>query len=1851
MADWNVGNAYLQVIPSFRGVEKMMMRETDKLARSIDDSIAKGANDGLTKAFRDFDSDKISKSASKTSDKWSTMFESTINKHLKDAAASLPEFEPKANLSKFDRAIAQTKKQLTELSNSKIGPGGDTGLDELDTKLGQIVKRMTGLADETKNADQRLRLLSAAGQADMLKGMVEQARSEGLTDGRTFGGAFAIGARQSIDAALKNLPEVNVDADTSPALRAVAELRAQLETLGEKKIGVDIDRDRFEEELVAVKAQIESLSRDPKAIELKYDLDKASASLRKFADEIEPTLNGQMDKAGRTGGDRWSGAFAAIVNQKLTSAIQSIPNIPMTVDNTDAERKLAAIRVEMEGLAGKTIGVDIDAGAALAVIAVLKDRLNSLDSDDVSVDVRTNALAAAAELEAVARAAGHADQSIGGIGTTSGLSMSRLGYMIAIGASIGSLISPAAVAASVAIAGIGVAAAGAAIGAGVLALAVVGIGDAVKKMDAYQQDANKSAKSFSQAQNAVLSATDAVRNAETNLKNVRQDAADAAVQAQQRIADAQRNVVRAQRDSAEAVKNARENERQAILDVASARVDAHDSIAAAVQSEQDAERAATKAVKDQSEARLELNKALKDAVNNLRELDTAVKRNGNEIDKATTASMAAKLALDKILTNPRATEIEKRMAKEAYDEQIIQIESLKEKQTDLLAQQKAAAKDGVESTAAVKNAREALANADERAADAARRVADAQKAVSKAQLDGAQKVAKAEQRVDDARQATVKAQVDGAERVADAQRAVADAQTAAAKQQRDAQRQEASGVQGLTAAQRALAAAHEATGVAGGEAFDNMNDALNNLSPAAQRFAKFIFSLKPALQSLREAAQSGLLPGLQDGIQSLVDTYLPSFLTFVGKIAKGLGAMFRATSTVLAMPQWRAFFTFLSQTALPSLQGMWVASLNLARGVANIIRALSPLSGPMGQGLVDLTERFAQWSDQLDTSTGFQKFLAYAKEEGPKVVILIESMVTFVGRLLAAMAPMGAVVVAIATAVFQWMNSWDIDTLSGVVEILAILGTAIFVLSGLVNAVKFAVEAWNAVSLIAAGVQKVLAAATLRFNTATVAAVGSTGLLNGALFSTAGAGAAGAGGMVAMSAALGPLAIALAGIAGIWYLQTRGQRAAKESTDELAPALQELGKAYETAGNSATLGGAAVTDSFRRIVSTNADMQKAVVTLTNLGASLDVVAGAASGSAEQLDKVVEIIETRIATLKKEENDHFFSIFDNQKRSDEMDRLWELEDAFKKNAAAAHLTNDAMALLSDSTSETTASVALLTPAEQALADASGVLADKSSTAQQKVDALTKAQDVLRQSGIDAIEAEEGWEASLDGLTSSVNAAKAAHDADAKSLDIHTATGRTNRDMLEALIGSADKMYDADVALNGVTQGAIDKGKGHYEQIRLVAKQLGLGKIATDNLITAYGKIPTSVETAIGFKAGQFDAMFEQLEQAAFIQKGLKNGDDIDKVRADFKHMISDRNRAKNHGWAAGGPIGGPGITGGKTEDANLIRASKGEFMQQASAVDYYGESFMHAVNQKKVPKEMFQGLASGGAVGKQKWPFQMDLHAWVPTDAELQAAVLGSDEGSTFTGLSPDASVRKMQQWALAQRGKRYLWSAVGPARYDCSGLVGNLWAMATGHSLYHRYMSTGDMGPGRHGMVAGPGKKMTVYLGPGHTAANISGLHAEAYGGNGVPLAIGHVGTPLSYYNQKLHIPGFAGGGPVDPSLLRTTQDRMVSFLRYGWPEPDTHGRLAGLLNSPVARQFDSGGMLPPGYSTVLNATGRPEPVLNGQQWSALNAAAGGGGGPAKNYNFEFRDTTLDAGKLRVLQDQEATLARQGRAR
>lgn len=326
------------------------------------------------------------------------------------------------------------------------------------------------------------------------------------------------------------------------------------------------------------------------------------------------------------------------------------------------------------------------------------------------------------------------------------------------------------------------------------------------------------------------------------------------------------------------------------------------------------------------------------------------------------------------------------------------------------------------------------------------------------------------------------------------------------------------------------------------------------------------------------------------------------------------------------------------------------------------------------------------------------------------------------------------------------------------------------------------------------------------------------------------------------------------------------------------------------------------------------------------------------------------------------------------------------------------------------------------------------------------------------------------------------------------------------------------------------------------------------------------------------------------------------------------------------FATGGAIWGPGTA---TSDSVPIAASAGEHMWTAREVNAVGgHSSVYALRRAALAGQL-RGYADGGPIldrsvgeaiarhmgGQYAVRYSTQLvnalgaglalpevitKYLAPAGAVRYPAPPAGEGIAPWSGVPAEGLLGVMQKWARQQAGKVYRWAAVGPQTYDCSGLVGNLWAIATGNKLYKRYFTTHNMA-NQFGFRRGRGK-FTVYLHPEHTAANIAGMHAEAYGGNGTPLAIGHVGTPLSYYTSTWHLPGLAKGGPVDPRILGA-DDRWknLSFLLAGWPEPTpAAGRRVGIAG------YDTGGVLPPGVTMAVNRTGKPETVRTAAQEDAL---------------------------------------------
>jgi hypothetical protein len=449
-----------------------------------------------------------------------------------------------------------------------------------------------------------------------------------------------------------------------------------------------------------------------------------------------------------------------------------------------------------------------------------------------------------------------------------------------------------------------------------------------------------------------------------------------------------------------------------------------------------------------------------------------------------------------------------------------------------------------------------------------------------------------------------------------------------------------------------------------------------------------------------------------------------------------------------------------------------------------------------------------------------------------------------------------------------------------------------------------------------------------------------------------------------------------------------------------------------------------------------------------------------------------------------------------------------------------------------------------------------LAPAGGQAAQIADGLRKAIDALHGAQVGATDANEAYEASWDSLSESIK-------QNGRSLNIHTAAGRANRDALEAVATAARDGYVADIQSGIGIEQATKKHDKRIEALKEEAHRSHLTKGETDNLIATYGGIPKGKTTKL-VVAGVSDIV-KALKDLYVFQRSLADGIP---VASETAKLNGEKGPAKRFGgFAFGGQIGG-WSPNSRADNIPAMLTAK-EWVHPVDAVDYYGAQAMAAIQHKQVPREVLTGFASGAlgklgdlplglAAGGQVapidtstlWRFVANMrNTRVPSKSEVASKVPGGGAAGPFL---------------RAQDGKPYIWASAGPAGYDCSGIVSAVYNLLHGRSPYNHTFSTGSL-PGRWFTKGGIGGPLTAaWSNPGESPASsttghmmgmVGGLTFESTGSRGV-----HLGKTTRRLTDFAHIAHYNRGGQVP--------------------------------------QFDSGGTLAPGLNTVYNGLGRPEPLV-----------------------------------------------------
>lgn len=329
-------------------------------------------------------------------------------------------------------------------------------------------------------------------------------------------------------------------------------------------------------------------------------------------------------------------------------------------------------------------------------------------------------------------------------------------------------------------------------------------------------------------------------------------------------------------------------------------------------------------------------------------------------------------------------------------------------------------------------------------------------------------------------------------------------------------------------------------------------------------------------------------------------------------------------------------------------------------------------------------------------------------------------------------------------------------------------------------------------------------------------------------------------------------------------------------------------------------------------------------------------------------------------------------------------------AAQDNKQAVEEVNQANGTASDST--------------DALADSTSDAADAAEEYNDELKDLIDNLFALEQSHLSADQSVVALNQEILDLNETVSANGAVLDANGNALAGYEENAYDTQDSLYSLASQAQdtatKILEEGQA-TGDMSAATEQARGVLEQARqafinnavasgmnqeaaaALADQLGLTGSKADALAQSINSIPNG-KTVPFATPGLDDAIVKSMtlkDKLAALQSKTITITQV--MRTEFQTLTGAPSKVNQYGplksgyRAEGGLIGyanggllslanGDGYSGlihgwgGKKADVVPIMASRGEFMQQASAVDYYGVDAMRALNERKIPREWLAG---------------------------------------------------------------------------------------------------------------------------------------------------------------------------------------------------------------------------------------------------------------------------------------------------
>ena len=205
-----------------------------------------------------------------------------------------------------------------------------------------------------------------------------------------------------------------------------------------------------------------------------------------------------------------------------------------------------------------------------------------------------------------------------------------------------------------------------------------------------------------------------------------------------------------------------------------------------------------------------------------------------------------------------------------------------------------------------------------------------------------------------------------------------------------------------------------------------INDVVESMTGMTNKFKDFMKESPTMLRFYDNMSAKGatvfdsVINGLGQFGKGLVDMVNAS-MPLIENVASGfedMGTKFAEWADRMAANDGFKAFTDYVNENMPKISSIFGDAFN---GIINLFAAFGENSSLVLDGLVDMMERFREWSATIKESDGFQKFIDYIQTNGPTVISLIGNIVMMIVNFAIAIAPLAQKVLEVTNAIIGWL--------------------------------------------------------------------------------------------------------------------------------------------------------------------------------------------------------------------------------------------------------------------------------------------------------------------------------------------------------------------------------------------------------------------------------------------------------------------------------------------------------------------------------------------------------------------------------------------------------------------------------------------------------------------------------------------------------------------------------------------------------------------------------------------------------------------------------------------------------------